>query len=293
MGSTIAFVLAQRALVDEIVLIDIKENLAKAHMMDMGQANSEHNHTAITYGSWDALVNCDIVIMTASMPERKVTSRNEYLTDNMNIVRSVAGFIAKYCPNAAFINATNPLDPFNYIFHKLSGMPARQFVGFSRNDTLRLRWALGKVLNVPTTDVEAIVIGEHGEGQVPVFSTVKVKGMPSTLTPKQKTEAYELIQNWFSNYQALQSGRTSGWTSALGVAHLVEAMVKQTGEILPCSAILEGEYGISNVSVGVPVILGPKGIEQIVELPLTAEERQGLRDAARKVSDILENVNWQ
>ena len=255
LGSTIAFCISQRSLVAEIVLIDLKENVAKAHVMDMGQAISEHNQTAITFGSWDSLIGCDIVIMTASMPERKVASRIEFLTDNLAIVSTVAANIAKYCPSAAVINATNPVDPFDLIMHDLTGMPAPQFVGFTRNDTLRFRWAVAKVLQVPTTDVEALVIGEHGESQVPLYSTIRVRGQKVELSTDQKAETSLLIKDWFTNYQALQSGRTSGWTSALGVTHLVEAMVKKTGEVLACSAILHGEYGISGVSVGVPVIL--------------------------------------
>jgi len=293
LGSTIAFTVAQRNLVKEIVLIDIKEHMAKSHVMDMGQAISEHNQTAITNGGWNALAGCDIVIMTASMPERKVNSRIEFLTDNLKIIKDVVAQIIRYCPGAAVINATNPVDPFNYIMYELTGMPAKQFVGFSRNDTLRMRWAIAKVLNVPTLDVEGMVIGEHGEAQVPLYSTVKVKGQKVELSLDQKVEANMLIKTWFINYQELQSGRTSGWTSALGVAHLVEAMVKSTGEVLPCSAVLAGEYGILGVSVGVPVVLGPKGIERIVEIPLITEERQGLKTAAEKMRDVLSSVSWR
>lgn len=292
LGSTIAFCISQRNLVDEIVLIDLKENVAKAHVMDMGQAISEHNHTAISFGSWDSLKGCNIVIMTASMPERKVASRIEYLTDNLYIVSTVAANIANYCPRAAVINATNPVDPVDFIIHDLTGMPAQQFVGFTRNDTLRLRWAIAKVLHVPTTEVEAMVIGEHGESQVPLYSTVRVRGQKVELSTDQKEDSSRLIKDWFTNYQELQSGRTSGWTSALGVTHLVEAMVKKTGEILACSAILHGEFGISDVSVGVPVILGPNGIEQIVEMPLTPEESLGLKAAAEKMRGILGSVTW-
>ena len=232
LGSTIAFAVAQRSLVNELVLIDIKENVAKAHVMDMEQAISEHNQTTISFGDWDALSGCDIVIMTASMPERKVLSRIEFLTDNLSIVQAVAAHLARYCPGAEVINATNPVDPFDFILHDLTGMPARQFVGFTRNDSLRLRWAIAKVANVPTTDVEAMVIGEHGEAQVPLYSAVRVRGKKVELNADQKAAVSSLIRNWFANYQALQSGRTSGWTSALGVAHLVEAMVNHTGEVL-------------------------------------------------------------
>lgn len=260
--------------------------------MDMEQAISECNPTVITYGGWETLASCNIVIMTASMPERPVKSRIEYLENNMPIVKEVAAQLGKYCPDAAVINGTNPVDPFNYILYEFTGMPARQFIGFSRNDSLRLRWAVAKVLGVQTYDVEGLVIGEHGEAQVPLYSSVKVKGEKVTLSAGQTAQAGQLIKDWFINYQALQSGRTSGWTSGLAAAHLVEAMVKRTGEAIACSAILNGEYGLSRISVGVPVVLGPNGIEKIIEMPLTGEERQGLHAAAGKMADILNSVTY-
>jgi len=293
LGSTMVFCIAQKNIVDEIVLIDVKENVARAHVMDMEQAISEYNPTNIMYGKWDALEKCDIAIMTASMPERPVKSRIEYLENNMPIVKTVAEHIKQYCPNAAIINGTNPVDPFDYILYDITGMPARQFIGFSRNDSLRLRWAIAKLLGVQTYDVQALVIGEHGEAQVPLYSSVKVKGEPVILSREQKIQVDQMVKNWFVNYQALQSGRTSGWTSGLAVAYLVEAMVKRTGEVLACSAILNGEYGITGVSLGVPVVLGPKGIEKIVEMPLAEEENEGLKIAAEKMADVLKGIHWK
>ncbi len=286
LGSNIAFYTALKNLADEIVLVDIKENVAKAIAMDMGQAISEINETEISSGSWDALRGCGIVVNTASMPERSVKSRLEYLENNLSIIKNVAEQIKKYCPKAIVINATNPIDIFNYILHKLTGMPAKQFIGFSGNDTIRLKWAVAKVKGVSTYDVDALVLGEHGDEQVPLFSNIKAKGMPVELTPDEKAMADEMIRNWFLSYQSLDSGRTTGFTSAIGVVRLIEAIVRNTGEILPGSAILTGQYGISDVSVGVPITLGPDGIEMINELQLAQEEIDALKAASEKIRGL-------
>ena len=293
LGSNIAFYLATKNFVDEIVLIDVKENVAKAIAMDMSQAISEINHTTILSGSWDALAGCNIVVNTASLPERSVKSRLEYLESNLAIVKNVAGYIKNYCPEAVIINATNPIDIFNYILCILTGMPSKQFIGFSRNDSLRLNWSVAKVLNVSTSDVQALVVGEHGDAQVPLFSLLKVKGEPVKLTQEQKTEVNAMISTWFTKYQSLDSGRTTGFTSAIGVAHLIEAMVKNTGEILACSAILDGQYGISGVSLGIPVVLATGGIERVAEMQLSDEEIAALKKAAQKNLDILNSIKWK
>lgn len=291
LGSNIAFYLAAKDLVEEIVLIDVKENIARAIAMDMSQAISEINSTSILSGDWDALEGCNIVVNTASLPERSVKNRLEYLESNLAIIKNVAGYIKSYCPGAVIINATNPIDIFNYMLCSLTGIPAKQFIGFSRNDSLRLSWAVAKVLKVNTSEVQALVVGEHGDAQVPLFSLLKVNGEPVKLTLEQKAEVNNMISTWFTQYQSLDSGRTTGFTSAIGVTHLIEAMVKNTGEILACSAILDGQYGISKVSVGVPVILGTGGIEKVVEMQLNDEEITALKNAGQKNADILLSIS--
>ena len=293
LGSSIGFYLATKNLVEEIVLLDVQENILKAHVMDMAQAIAALNSTGINAGGWEALQGCQIVVMAASVPERNATSRLEYLGDNLNIVRNVAEQLAHYCPEAIIINATNPVDVFNYILYALTAMPARQFVGFSRNDSLRLRWAVGRVLAVPVTDVQAMVIGEHGEAQVPLFSRLTIKGEAVELNPSQRAAVDKLIKTWFTTYVSLKSGRSSGWTSAVTIAEIIEMLVTGSEEMLACSAILEGQYGLRGVSLGVPVVLGPQGIAQIVELPLNQEELSGLQAAADKTKGLLDSVAWR
>lgn len=286
LGSTTAFRLALLDIVDEIVLIDIKENMVKSHVMDMEQAISEYNHTRIIEGAWSDLKGCNIVLISASMPETNVQSRLEYLEANLKIIQSVCGHIKEHCPEAVIINATNPVDVINLAIHKLTGVKRSQIIGFSRNDTLRMKWAIAKVLGFNTTDISALCLGEHGERQVPLFSSIFVKGEPYTLTEEQKKKVLFEVSNWFSNYQSLNSGRTSGWTSALGLAKLINCMVVNSDEIVPCSVILQGEYGQHDVSIGVPIQLGPNGIKRIVEYPLNEEEKSGFIEAVEKIKQL-------
>jgi malate dehydrogenase len=290
LGSSIAFYLATKNIVKEIVLLDVKENMLKAHVMDMEQAISALNPTTISAGDWEAFQDCQIMVMAASVPERNAPSRVEYLADNLKIVQSVAGHMTRYCPNALIINATNPVDVFNYILWVLTGMPARQFIGFSHNDSLRFRWAIGQVLATPVTDVEAMVIGEHGEAQVPLFSRVTVKGKGVELNPVQKIKVNNLIKSWFTNYVSLNSGRSSGWTSAVTISQIIGMIGSGSKEVLACSAILDGQYDLAGVSIGVAVVLGRNGIAQVVELPLSQEEIIGLQAAAKKTSELIKRV---
>jgi len=285
-GSSIGFHLAIRGLVGEIALIDVKQNVATSHAMDIQQAVSELNSTIVKAGDWEALSGCGIVIMGAG------SIQHNSLENNLKIVKEVAPRIASYCPDAAVITVTNPIDPFNYILHKISGMPAQRFMGYSRNDTARLRTAIANRLEVQVSDVAAMVIGEHGQAMVPLFSRVTLKGERVEPSSGQRADILNYLKTWFANYEGLNAGRTAAWTSAVGIAHLVEAMVKNTGEVLACSAVLQGQYGISEVSVGVPLVLGLTGIERIIELPLSDEETTGLRAAAQKISGTLTKLPW-
>ena len=291
LGSSAAFYLATQGIVSRIVLVDVKENVLKSHAMDLEQAISELNDTKIQAGSWEELQGCQIVLVTASLPERQVSSRLEYLDGNLKIIREIAGYLSRFCPQAVVITATNPIDVFNYALCKLTGMQACRFIGFSRNDSLRLRWAVGQVLNVNVPEVEAVVLGEHGESQVPLLERITVRGQAVSLTGQQKQQVVNLIKTWFVTYQGLNSGRTTGWTSAIGMVEIIKAIVTASPLVIPCSAILQGEYGVSGVSLGVPVRLGPTGVREIIQLDLDRQEQQSFQAAARKVKDLLAGIS--
>lgn len=305
MGSSAAFRLATLDIASEIVLIDARPNLAMSHVMDLEQAMAEISGSRIVGGDWADVAGCDIVVLSAGLPERNVASRDEYLAGNLDIVRKAAEHLAA-CPEAVVVVATNPVDVFTYVLARLAGGAPSRFVGYSYNDTLRFRWALARTLDVPMADVDALVLGEHGDMQVPLFDLVSVKGVPVGLTEQQRREVEAATRTWFSTYQSLSAGRTSGWTSAMGIGRLVAALaggaVSESGArsataptapggLLPCSAILQGEYGLSDVSLGVPVVLGPGGIRRIVEVPLTPLESSQLHAAGEKVRGLINRAS--
>lgn len=328
-GSAAAFRVATLNIASEIVLIDARPNVAMSHVLDLEQAVSEISSTRFVGGGWADLVGCDIVVLSASLPERNVASRDEYLAGNLAIVREAAQHLT-LCPEAAVIVATNPVDVFTYVLSRLLGGSASRFVGYSYNDTLRFRWALARMLHVSVAEVDALVLGEHGETQVPLFDRVTVNGAPVHLTEQQRREVESATGTWFSTYQSLGAGRTSGWTSAMGIARLVAALAGNVGPsggpataggagagawtatavghpggvttadtqgaaatppgapaAIPCSAVLHGEYGVSEASLGVPVILGRGGVQEIVEVPLTPAEAERLHRAADKVRGLI------
>jgi malate dehydrogenase len=243
---------------------------------------AELSPAVVAAGGMTALDGCDVVVLAAS------AAQHNLLESNLKIIEAVAGPLVRYCPGATVITASNPVDVLSYRLCEISGLPRTQFVGFSRNDSARFRVALARLLDVPVRQVEALVVGEHGPAMVPVFSAVYVNEKKVDLSPEQRGKVSEYLKNWLVSYEALQSGRTNTWTTAVGVGFMIESIARRTGDVLPASAILHGEYGLSRVSVGVPCVLGPGGVVRIVELKLEAEEQAGLKAAAAKIRRILD-----
>lgn len=291
LGSTMGFYIGLKGLFKEITLIDIKENVLRSHAMDMSQSLSELARTDIRAGGWDSLAGADMIIMAASIPALKVASRNEFLEANLRIVRAAAEQIGKYCagPQPVILTATAPIDVYNYMFWKILGGDTRRYIGFCRNDSLRLRWAAGQVLGEPAVEkIGGWVVGEHGETQVPVYSSVTVNGVPANLSPDQITLMDQAVKNWFNEFQSLDSGRTTNWTSTTSIARVVEAIVTGQGSPQPGSAILDGQYGLSDVSLGTPLMFGPHGWESVLELPLNEKELAGLNASARHIRGLID-----
>ncbi len=291
LGSTMGFYLGLQGLFREITLIDIKENVLKSHAMDMSQCLSELSGTDIQAGGWENLAGADMIIMAASIPALKVASRNEFLEANFRIVKAAAEQISKYVSGAqpVILTATAPIDVYNYMFWKLLGGDPKRYIGFCRNDSLRLRWAAGKVLGQP--DIKKIggwVVGEHGETQVSVYRSVSVDSLPAILTPEQIDLMDQAVKNWFIEFQSLDSGRTTNWTSTTSIARVVEAIVSGQGSPQPGSAIVDGQYGLKDVSVGTPLNFGPRGWESVVELPLSEKELEALRASAKHIRGLID-----
>lgn len=286
LGATSAFVIAGQNLAKEICLIDIKKNVAKSHEMDMGQAAAAFSETKITSGGFEQLAGSDIVLVTVGIPEGQVSSRMDYLAGNLRIMASVCQQIERYASSALIITATNPLDVIHSMLPRFMSTRPDRLIGFSLNDSYRLRWAVAKVVGVDINEVDAMVLGEHGEEQCPLFSRIFVRGERRELLLEQAEEVQTMIRTWFSEYQALNSGRTSGWLSAVNIARIVRAIVQDTRELLPCSVI-----GSDGISIGQPVILGKNGVEQIVDIEMNEVEYKQFKTARDKVGRIV--AEWK
>jgi malate dehydrogenase len=286
-GASVAFNVAMSGLAKRIVLVDLKENVAMSHVMDIEQAVCEQKAVSLEVGDYGLLKDCQVVVVAVGAPERQVGSRDDYLALNIDIIRSLAPKLVASCPNAIFITISNPLDALNYTLYKLTGLRPEQFIGYSRNDSVRFKWAIGRALGVTPHVIGAIVMGEHGDKQVPLFSQVTVEGRKLDLDLEHKETINGLIRTWFLEWQKLDSGRTTGWTSGTGMIHLLRAIAEKSRETIPCSVVLQGQYGLSDLCLGVPVRLCKTGVKEIVQLDLTEQEKEALNSAATKVRSVI------
>jgi malate dehydrogenase len=289
-GSSAAYRLAQDNKVSEIVLVDLRRNLAEAHALDIGQAMAHRSNVLVRAGEPRDAKDSDVVLVTASVPKKDIEiSRREYLTVNLPLVRDTIAPMIEQSPSATWIIASSPVDPLVYLIHRLFSIPRQRVIGLNRNDTTRFRWAIARTLGTPVTGVEGFVLGEHGESQVPIFSSVKIDGAPVSLSQPQRSAVKAEMDNFFVEWNRLQSGRTAGWTSAESVGDIVSTFVSSDGRVWPCSTVLEGEYGIREVAIGVPVKLGPGGVREIVELTLDQDERAALWQSAASVRAMIKD----
>ncbi len=285
-GMSAAFHVAASRLADEMVLIDVRENVAEHHAMDLSTAVSALN-VKVKSGGYEDTAGTDVVINAAGLHQDITADRTQMLIKNVHLVRDTALQLRRHCPDAVIITAANPVDALNYATWLAGGFDRRQLVGYSLNDTLRFREFVARVKGVEVSRVEALAIGEHGFTQVPLFSSVRIDGRPVSFTEAEKQAIRDEYPRFFQRLEGLKAGRTTGWTCAVGLAALTRAIVDDTGEILAGSAVLEGEYGQRGLSMGVPIRLGKTGIQEILEWDLEPDEQAGLE---RSVEQLKANV---
>lgn len=298
-GSCTAFAIAVRGLADELVMIDLNRNLLMNHVMDISTAALGLQNIVVRAGNEEDLFGSDIVIMAAGVPWRYISSRMELLKDNVPVIQDTAKKIKRFCPDAVVITATNPVDPLNYAMQLSSGLDRKRLIGYGYNDSIRFRIMAAKALSVTPREVDGIVIGEHGENQVLLFSSLQVNGERIPVSEDVKQNIRQEIPKILRSYESLGTGRTAGWTSAVGLTNMVSAITRDTGEVFPCSVVLDGEYGHRGLSIGVPVILGRGGVQQILEWKLARGERMELEQAistlkaaAHSVEEILKLAHY-
>ena len=282
LGSCTAYTLALKGLADELVLLDVNRNLALAHFMDITTAIVGIQNTKIWAGSDDDLNHSDIVIVVAGIPHQSAPSHLEMLRANLSFMRDIIRKIETYCPEAIVITATNPVDSINLSMFLMSTKLVRtKLLGYNLNDSLRFQQMVAKELGKKSTEVEALALGEHVETLALIFSSVRVNKQPITIPDEAKERLKLEVPKMLKSYTELGINRTAGWTSASGISQMVESIATDSRKVIPCSAVLEGEYGCKEISMGVPVVLGKQGISRILELDLSQDEKKDLDHSAR------------
>ena len=297
-GATCADVLAYREVANEIVLLDIKEGLAEGKSLDIWQKAPIDLYDSRTIGAtndYSKSAGSDVVVITSGLPRKPGMSRDDLIGTNAGIVKSVTENIIKHSPNAIIIVVSNPLDVMTYQAHLTSKLPRTRIMGMAGIlDTGRYRAFLAEALNVSPKDIQAMLLGGHGDTMVPLPRYTTVAGIPVTeLIDKDKLNAI-LERTKVGGGELVKLMGTSAWYApGSAAAQMVEAIVKDQRRVFPVCIKLEGEYGIKDCYLGVPVILGKNGIERIIELDLSKDEKalmESSRKAVREVMDVLEKL---
>ncbi|HNQ17813.1 MAG TPA: malate dehydrogenase [Smithellaceae bacterium] len=291
-GATVAQRLAEKELCD-VVLIDIIEGVPQGKALDLTEAAPIEKHDAHLTGtnSYEASAKSDIVIITAGIPRKPGMSRDDLLSTNRGIIKSVTREVVKYSPNAILIIVSNPLDAMCHVAMEESGFPKQRVIGMAGVlDAARFRAFLSMELNVSVENIQALVLGGHGDTMVPLPRFSTVAGVPITelISPERIEELVKRTRNGGAEIVGLLKTGSAYYAPASAAVEMAESILKDKKKILPCAAYLEGEYGISKLFVGVPVVLGLRGIEQIIELKLFAEEQQLLHKSAMAVQELVD-----
>jgi len=293
-GGTTALYLAQKEIAD-VVLIDIVEGLSEGKSLDIMEARPIFGTDVKLTGGTDyaASANSDIVIITSGMARKPGMSREDLIEANQKIVESVTREVVKYSPNCIIIMVANPLDTMTYLAKKISGFPKNRVFGQAGVlDTARFRTFLSMELNISVEDIQALVLGGHGDEMVPLISYTTVAGIPIThfLSTEKIQKIAERTKKAGGEIVALLKTGSAYYSPAAATVQMAEAILKDKKRILPCSAYLEGEYGLHDIYFGVPAKLGAGGLEEVIELKLTPEEQEAVKRSAEAVRKSIANL---
>src|SRR5947208_7963927 len=296
-GASCAVNLALKELGD-VVLVDVVEGIPQGKALDMLQMGPVEGYDVRITGAndYEPTANSDVVVITAGLARKPGMSRDDLLLANYEVVKSVTEQVAKYSPNAILVLVTNPLDAMCWTAYQVSKFSKNRVIGMAGVlDTARFRTFIAQELNVSVENVTAVVLGGHGDTMVPVVRLSSVSGIPLTelmdlatldrLVDRTRNGGAEIVKY-------LKTGSAYYAPSAAAV-ELLESILKDKKKVLPCAALLEGEYGVNGLFVGVPVKLGSKGIEKIYEIKLTDEEKAALTKSAAAVQELVDVIKKQ
>ncbi|CAA6804171.1 MAG: Malate dehydrogenase (EC [uncultured Sulfurovum sp.] len=294
-GATAAYSLAMMGTCNEIVLFDIAEGIAQGKAIDIAQATHyAPQPTIISAAATPAEVkDCDIVVITAGVPRKGDMTREDLLMINAKIIKSVTEDVMKHSPNAVIISVSNPLDVMTYAIHKITGWKSNRIIGMAGAlDGSRMAYQIYKKLGYGAGQTGTLVIGDHGKNMIPLPHKVQVGDVPTT--DLLNDDAFEDIIERTKNGGAeiVKYLGTSGYYGpGRAIAHMVEAILNDSKTVISCSVLLNGEYGYSNITVGVPVVLGKNGLEEIIQMTLSTKTKEKFKASVESIQegiDILE-----
>jgi malate dehydrogenase len=292
-GATVARSIAEKELAD-VVIIDIADQKAAGVALDIYETCPiiGSDSRVIGGGTWDAAAGSDIVVITSGKPRKPGMSRDDLVKDNFAIMQSIAPKVVEHCPNAIIIPVANPLDAMAQALYRLTKFPRERIIGMAGVlDSARMSTFIAMELNVSVQNVHSFVLGGHGDTMVPLARYSTVAGIPITeLLSKERIDAIaSRTANGGAEITKLVG--TSAWYApGAATAQMCEAILKDKKQILPCSVFLQGEYGIRDLFVGVPVKLGTRGVEEIIQIKLTPEEDAALKKSANAVKELVDVI---
>jgi L-lactate dehydrogenase len=298
-GSSFAYALMQRGIAAEMVLIDHITERAVGETMDLNHGLSFAKPMKIIAGSYEDLAGAKVVVVTAGAAQRPGESRLDLLARNAEIFRSVIIEIVKYNPNGIILAATNPVDILTYIALKESNLPPAKVIGSGTIlDTSRFRFLLGQYYGVDTRSVHAYILGEHGDSEIPIWSLANIGGVRlQEFAPLQnKTYSQEEMNRIFASvrdaaYEIIKRKGSTYYAIGLGLLSIVEAILGNYRSVLSVSSLMTGQYGINDICLSLPCVVGENGIEEILTVTMNAEEQEGLRASAEKLKTTLRTLH--
>ncbi len=298
-GATCAQIVAEKNIVKEVVLVDIKEGISEGKALDLWQTAPVNEYDTRLIGStndYSKTAGSEVVVITSGVPRKPGMSRDDLISINASIVKSVTENVVEYSPDAKIIIVSNPLDVMTYAAYVTAKKPKNQVMGMAGIlDTARYRAFLAEALDISPRDIQALLLGGHGDTMVPLPRYTTVSGIPVTELIDKDTLDAIVDRTKKGGGELVNLMGTSAWYApGSAAAQMVEAIVMDQKRIFPCCVKLEGEFGLNDMFVGSPVKLGKNGVEQIIEIPLNGEETKLLHDSAQAVKsimDVLDKMN--
>ncbi|MBM7648197.1 L-lactate dehydrogenase [Bacillus ectoiniformans] len=289
-GSSYAYALMNQGVSDEIVLVDLNEEKAKGDVMDMNHGIVYAPQTMnIKFGTYEECRDAAVVVICAGAAQKPGETRLDLVNKNLKIFKSIVTNIMDAGFNGIFLVATNPVDILAYATWKFSGLPSERVIGSGTIlDSARFRFLLGKEFDTAPTSVHAYIIGEHGDSQLPVWSTANISGtrIESKLSEERKAEMADQVKN--AAYQIIESKGATFYGIAMGMARITKAVLQNEQVVLPVGTLLQGQYGHEDVFIGTPAVICRQGVKQVIELDLNEVEKEKLSRSVKTLKEIQE-----